>query len=387
MRTKYEVGGIIRDYGDGFYGKYKAVPGVRKAFSAMAACRTAALGGHIDVCPECGGIHISYNSCRDRHCPKCQNKEREQWIEARKEEVMPVKYFHVVFTVPACLNSVAMANQRMFYSSMFRAAWRTLDKFFRAKGLQGGMTAILHTWGSNMSYHPHLHCIVPGGGMGPKGVWHDLDGCKGARQFLFPVQALSPMFRAKLVAMLTKGLKAVGKEIPPGIRKKAFDNAWSVHGKPPAKGVGMVLEYIGRYAYRVAISNSRILNVSPEGMVTYDYKDYRHGAVHKTMTVSAADFLHLLSMHILPSAFVRIRHYGILAPCNREKIRSVQRQLGASTILPERRKKKGWLQICAERRWSVMKCPCCGHDLIIIGTIMPRSPPANPIAAVKQHIR
>ena len=184
-RPRFEVGQIIRDWRSEFYAKYPVVPQVRKSFGAMAVCRTRALGGHVEVCPECGEIHVSYNSCRDRHCPKCQNKEREVWIEMRKEEIMPgVKYFHVVFTVPDCLHPIAMSRQALFYSCMFRAAWATLKKFFDAKGLQGGMTSILHTWGSNLFYHPHIHCIVTGGGVDKDGVWHSLDGCKGIRKGL-----------------------------------------------------------------------------------------------------------------------------------------------------------------------------------------------------------
>lgn len=376
MRQKHEVGQVIRDWGEGFYAKHSVVPEVRKSFSAMAACRTRALGGHVDVCPECGEMVISYNSCRDRHCPKCQNKEREAWIDMRREEVLPgVKYFHVVFTVPDCLHPVAMANQRLFYSGMFHAAWDTLRKFFEGKGLQGGMTSILHTWGSNLYYHPHIHCIVTGGGVDAEGVWRHLKGCKGNRDFLFPVQALSKVFRAKMLAALTAGLKLGGARIPQDIRKRAMEKDWVVYSRPPAKGVGQVLEYIGRYAYRVAISNSRILSVTEDGMVTYDWKDYRHDAAHKTMTMHAVDFLHLFSLHILPSAFVRIRHYGLLSPSNREKLRKVQTQLGGTPV-PKHRARKPYLQICAEKGWEVGLCPHCKCPLVRVRELEPmRAPP------------
>ena len=157
-RPRFDVGQIIRDWSSEFYAKYPVVQQVRKSFGAMAVCRTRALGGHVEACPECGGIHVSYNSCRDRHCPKCQNREREVWIGMRKEEILPgVKYFHVVFTVPDCLHPIAISRQALFYGCMFRAAWATLKKFFDARELQGGMTCILHTWGSNLFYHPHTH--------------------------------------------------------------------------------------------------------------------------------------------------------------------------------------------------------------------------------------
>lgn len=374
-RTKFDVGQIIRDYGEDFYKKYSVVPQVRKSFSAMAACRTKTLGGHVEVCPECGEIHVSYNSCRDRHCPKCQNKEREMWVEMRKEEILPgAKYFHVVFTVPDCLHPLAMSHMKEFYSCMFWAAWSTLKKFYDAKGLQGGMTSILHTWGSNLYYHPHIHCIVTGGGVDRKGVWHHLEDCKGAEEFLFPVRALSSIFRAKFLAMFTSALKESNEKIPPDVRKKCMDKGWVVYSRPPAKGVNQVLEYIGRYAYRVAISNSRILNYS-DGMVTYDWKNYRQGGRHSQMTMTAVSFLLLLSLHILPPGFVRIRHYGLLSPSNRDKVRKAQIQLGGTPV-PKLRKKKPYLQICDKKGWNIGYCPHCGCKMQIIEILEPsRIPP------------
>lgn len=382
-RPRFDVGQIIRDWSSEFYAKYPVVPQVRKSFGAMAVCRTRALGGHVEVCPECGEIHVSYNSCRDRHCPKCQNKEREVWIEMRKEEIMPgVKYFHVVFTVPDSLHPIAMSRQALFYGCMFRAAWATLKKFFDARGLQGGMTSILHTWGSNLFYHPHIHCIVTGGGVDKDGVWHHLNGCKGlAKDFLFPVRALSKVFRAKFLSMLTSALKNEEERIPQDIRKKCMEKSWVVYSRPPARGVNQVLEYIGRYAYRVAISNSRIKNYSPDGMVTYDWKDYRHNSVHKQNTMHAVKFLHLFSMHILPPAFVRIRHYGLLSPSNRDKVRKVQVQLGGQPV-PKMRRKKPYMQICEEKGWEIGVCPHCKCRMRVIEILEPsRAPPAKGISS------
>ena len=378
-RPRYEVGQVIRDWGAEFLSRFDVVEQVRKSFGRMALCRTRWLGGHVEACPECGEIHVSYNSCRDRHCPKCQNKERALWVEMRREEVIPgVKYFHVVFTVPHCLHPTAMSHQALFYDAMFRAAWSTLRTFYGNQGLQGGMTAILHTWGSNLYYHPHIHCIVTGGGVDRDGVWHHLRGCKGARDFLFPVQALSPMFRAKLMAMLTYRLKEPGGAIPQHVRRQCFEKPWNVHSKPPAKGVGQVLEYIGRYAYRVAISNPRILDYDAgEGKVTYDYKDYKHAGSHKTMGMSAVDFLHLFSLHILPPAFVRIRHYGLLSPSCRDRLRKVQQQLGG-TPLPRERRKKTYGEVCEQQGWEIGICPHCKCRMIVVETIAPaRAPPLS----------
>jgi hypothetical protein len=387
MRPKHEIGQIIRDWGDDFFDSYSTVPQVLKSFSVMAMCRTRSLGGHVEACPECGETHVSYNSCRDRHCPKCQHKERETWIEMRREEIIPgTKYFHVVFTIPDCFHPLAMANQAMFYTCMFRTAWATLSKFFGKQGLQGGMTGILHTWGSNLFYHPHIHCIVTGGGVDRDGIWHPLKGCRGNGNFLFPVHALSKVFRAKMLAALTKELSGTGTLIPQDVRKAAMSKDWVVFSRPPAKGVNQVLEYIGRYAYRVAISNSRIRNVTAQGMVTYDWKDYRNSGKHKEMTMHAKEFLHLFSMHILPPAFVRIRHYGLLSPSNREKVRQVQIQLGGTPV-PKERKKKPYMQICAEKGWNIGICPNCKCPMIIVEVIAPtRAPPVKSTNSPMAHL-
>lgn len=374
MRTRFDIGQIIRDHGGEFLSSHNVVTPVRRAFGHMALCRTSALGGHVEVCPECGDMHISYNSCRDRHCPKCQNKEREQWISCRKEEIVPAKYFHVVFTVPACLNSIAMAHQAVFYDSMFKAAWATINAFAANEGLLPGMTAILHTWGSNLFYHPHIHCIVPGGGVDKSGVWHHLKGCKRS-DFLFPVAAMSSKFRGRFMSLLTRRLKQEGIVIDHHIRKICFEKSWVVNSRPPAKGINQVLEYIGRYAYRVAITNSRILNVT-DSEISYDYKDYRSGGKHKVKTESIDSFLNFLSQHILPDRFVRIRHYGILSPCNREILRSIQQQLDVPPV-PKVRKKKTYLEICNEKGWEIGICKDCNCLRIITRIIKPapRAPP------------
>ena len=373
MRTPYDLGQIIRCHGGEFLGKHNVIAPVRRAFAHMAQCRTSALGGHVEVCPECGDMHISYNSCRDRHCPKCQNKEREEWINCRREEIIPVKYFHVVFTVPACLHPVAMAHQSIFYDCMFKAAWATVKAFSENEGLLAGMTAILHTWGSNLFYHPHIHCIVPGGGVDKRGVWHHIKGCKH-NDFLFPVAAMSRRFRGKFMSLLTRRLKEDDIIIEQAVRKQCFAKDWVIHSKPPAKGVNQVLEYIGRYAFRVAISNSRIQNVTDKE-ISYDYKMYRSGGKHGVMTMMIVDFLNLFSQHILPDRFVRIRHYGFLSPCHREMLRCIQQQLRVPPV-PKVRKKKSYLDICNERGWNIGFCETCCCQRIITKIIKPaRAPP------------
>jgi hypothetical protein len=374
MRTRFDIGEIIRCHGEEFLSRHCVVTPVARAFTHMALCRTSALGGHVEVCPECGDMHISYNSCRDRHCPKCQNQEREEWINCRRDEIIPVKYFHVVFTLPACLHSVAMAHQRVFYDCMFKAAWATVKAFAGDEGLLTGMTSILHTWGSNLFYHPHIHCIVPGGGIDKRGLWHHLKGCIHS-DFLFPVAAMSSKFRGRFMSLLTRRLKEGGIVIDQAIRKQCFSKAWVINSKPPAKGVNQVLEYIGRYAYRVAITNSRIQDVT-DTKISYDYKMYRKGGKHGVMTMEIDSFLNLLSQHILPDRFVRIRHYGFLSPCNREILRSIQRQLSVPPV-PKVRKKKPYLDICIEKGWDIGICKDCNCPRIITRIIKPapRAPP------------
>ncbi len=386
-RPRHEVADVIRSYGGGFLSRHKVAPQVVKVLGRLAICRTSELGGHVDVCPECGEIRISYNSCRDRHCPKCQGKERELWIEKRREEIIPTVYYHCVFTIPHQLNAVAMSNMREFYSAMFIAAWDTLAMFFRNHWhnlkkarfphLKGAMTALLHTWGSNLSYHPHIHCIVPGGGVDKDGVWHDLpkSGDNGTKAFLFPVRAMSVMFRAKLIAELDRR----GVDIPADIRNAVIHMPWNVNTRPTVKGAEKVIEYLGRYAYRVAISNNRIKDIS-DGNVTFDYKDYRtldsNGApVHKLMTITADEFLRRFSWHILPPGLVRIRHYGLLAPGNRDRLRKVQLQLNSAVIVPDRRVRLTYAVLCERRGRQLNECPNCHCEMQLLDSFpRPRSP-------------
>lgn len=381
MKNKLEVAHIISRFKESFFAQYCPPEQVRKAFSHMEQCRTSALGGHVDACPECGDVRISYNSCRDRHCPKCQGKEREEWIQARKEDVLPVKYFHVVFTLPDSLNPLALGHMSETYSSLFQAAWKTLEAFSRKKEIQMGMIAILHTWGNNLHYHPHLHCIVPGGGIDTNGVWKDVSGANAENPFLFSVKGMSRMFRAKFVAAL--GGKV---EIPGQIRKKLFDTEWVVYSKAPFKGVDKVIEYLGRYSYRVAISNARIKEVTGSD-VTFEYKDYRQNGAHKLMTLTGEAFLHRFSQHILPAKFVRIRHYGFLSGSNRKKLRSIQQQLNVPCS-PLKREKKKWTQVCEERWKEYNLCKCCGMaQMITVEVFKPgRSPPFVIVRGSKESI-
>ena len=240
----------------------------QKTLRAIEQCRTAALGGHVDACDECGNIRVSYNSCRNRHCPKCQGHKREEWIQTREADLLPCTYYHLVFTLPQELNSLVLYHPALVYKTLFDAVWATLHQFGRNEDLQLGMIAILHTWGQNLSLHPHLHCIVPGGGCDKQGKWKRQIR---SDKYLFSVKALSKVFRAKYVQMLRTG----------GIDDKQlieslFKKDWVVYAKRPFGGPKQVIEYLGRYTHKVAISNHRIQKVT-QCEVSFNYKDYRDG--------------------------------------------------------------------------------------------------------------
>jgi hypothetical protein len=242
-----------------------------RTLRALRDCRTAALGGHIDECDACGKLRISYNSCRNRHCPKCQGHQREAWIAAREQELLPVPYFHLVFTLPGELNAYALHQPKALYDALFKAAWQTLQAFGGRQGLQMGMISILHTWGQTLSLHPHLHCIVPGGGIDSQGHWANVrsEGRTADGKFLFPVRALSKVFRAKFVAEFGK-VQVVDREL----RQSLFTHDWIVYAKRPFGSPKSVVEYLGRYTHKIAISNHRLQGVDEQG-VAFSYKDYK----------------------------------------------------------------------------------------------------------------
>jgi Putative transposase/Transposase zinc-binding domain len=327
--------------------------------SAIKVCRTAALGGHIDACNDCGVVQMSYNSCRNRHCPKCQGHKRTEWMEARKRELLPVPYFHVVFTLPSELNTLSMYEPKAVYDMLFDNAWATLHQFFKTSGVQGGMITILHTWGQNLSLHPHLHCIVPAGGVDQNGVWKNV---KGDGKFLFPVKGLSKVFRAKYAADLR-----ARKLIPESETKKLFSKEWVVYAKRPFGSNANVIEYLGRYTHKVAISNHRIQEVNDEGIL-FEYKDYKTGGDKKTMQLTNEEFTRRFAQHILPHRFVRIRHYGILSSTwKKKKLKDLQHQLKV-TILHKPEKTNTYLK----------RCPCCKKGiLLMICTFDKRGPPKD----------
>ncbi len=292
----------------------------------LGQCRTPALGGHRDVCDSCGHEKISYNSCRDRHCPKCQGTERAKWLERRLEHVLPIPYFHVVFTLPAATHALVFANKELLYAALFDASAEALQQLARDEqrlGAQVGITSVLHTWGQKLTFHPHVHCVVTGGGLSK-----DSTRWVAAREkYLLPVRAMSRLFRGKFLAAVQDLRRADELNLPDKLdalrddsvwaafRDQLYRAEWVVYAKPPFGGPNKVFAYLGRYTHRVAISNHRILAFA-DGQVTFAYRDYADGNKKKTLTVSGVEFLRRFLLHVLPHGFVRLRHYGLHAASN-----------------------------------------------------------------------
>ena len=381
MRSAFEVADVLRAH----WTEIEQHPYINswqlRHLSALKKCRTAELGGHIDACTSCGVVRQSYNSCRNRHCPKCQGKNREQWILAREEELLPVPYFHVVFTLPDTLNALAMHQPKHVYDALFEAAWGTINTFAKDEkhlGAQAGMISILHTWGQQLTMHPHLHCIVPGGGLTctSKKKGQQQRQWKTARskgKYLFPVKAMSKVFRAKYVEALKQRIPDLDKNLANDLFKKE----WVVYAKRPFGNAHSVLEYLGRYTHKVAISNHRIINIDDNG-VTISYKDYRDGAQNKELTLAPLEFVRRFSMHILPHNFVRIRHYGILSSTAKQKALPMILEQTQNQQIPLKNEPRLLVP------YNPAICPCCKTaTMITIEIFHKRGPPAAPKSEMK----
>jgi Putative transposase/Transposase zinc-binding domain len=363
--------------------------GQLKVMSAIETCRTAGLGGHVERCEDCAHERVAYNSCRNRHCPKCQGAAARQWLAEREAELLPVPYYHVVFTLPAALGAIAFHNKAVVYHLLFRTAAETLTAIAadpKHLGARIGLTAVLHTWGSALTHHPHVHVIVPGGGLSPDGSrWI---ACK--RGFFLPVRVLSRLFRRLfldgLAALHAADRLAFLGDLAPLADQRAFNAAltplrrceWVVYAKRPFAGPQAVLAYLARYTHRVAISNSRLIALDEAG-VTFKWKDYRIKGRDrlKTMTLDPAEFIRRFLLHVLPSGFHRIRHYGLLAGTIRtHNIERARQLLAASQAAPRRS--------CAETDNEAgevspaRRCPCCGGRMIIVETFQGPRPARSP---------
>jgi len=369
----FEVADIVREYGEAFRATHHVSHEQARVLRAIAQCRTAALGGHVEACEACGAERVCYDSCRNRHCPKCQGAARAKWLAAEQAVLLPVPYFHLVFTLPHALNPLIRVNQRALYHLLFQAATQTLQEFARDPthlGAELGITAVLHTWGQTLTEHIHVHCIVTGGGLTPEGAhWRP-----SRRRFLFAVTALSQVFRGKYVAGLRR-LRAQHRLTFAGTSAALAEDAawtaflhqlhatpWVVYAKPPWGGPEQVLKYLSRYTHRVAISNQRLVFVG-DGVVRFRYKDYAAKDTTKIMELRAEEFLRRFLLHVVPPGFVRIRHFGLLANRTRQEKLIRCRQLlavaaaAATALLPSRPHKP--LTASTEPAAPAL-CPVCG---------------------------
>ena len=384
MRPALEVADVFRRHGpvyaqahDGHLGRIE-----RRVMSAIELCRTPALGGHVEACDDCDHSRIAYNSCRNRHCPKCQATARERWIAAREADLLPIPYFHVVFTVPAEIAAIAYQNKALVYAILFDAVAETLKTIGadpRHLGGELGFIAILHTWGQTLTHHPHIHCLVPGGALSTDGQrWI---ACRP--QFFLPIPVLSLLFRRLFLERL-QAAHAAGRlrffgSLDGLSIKSDFDDAlkpmrkksWVVYAKPPFGSPEHVLAYLGRYTHRVAIANSRLVSLE-DGTVSFRWRDYRHGNAQKHMTLDADEFIRRFLLHSLPDGFHRIRHYGFLANgCRRARLAIIRPLLALA--MPTASDNES----TAPRRqipvFDPTACPCCGGTLRIVATL-PRDP-------------
>jgi hypothetical protein len=387
VRATIEVADIFRAAGPAYRAAHAGHLSLSqlKVMSAIETCRTAALGGHVEACSDCGHQRIAYNSCRNRHCPRCQGAAARTWLQAQKANLLPVGYFHVVFTLPAEIADIAFHNKALVYDLLFKAASQTMLTIAadpRHLGARIGITAVLHTWGSAMTHHPHIHMIVPGGGIAPDGRW-----ISSRPAFLLPVRVLGALFRRLFITRLLDlhgagklaffgkmaGLsdrRAFIRHLAPVRRKR-----WVVYAKAPFAGPEAVLAYLSRYTHRVAISNSRLLRFDGSE-ITFRYKDYRRSGADRqqVMTLFADEFIRRFLLHTLPRGFHRIRHYGLLASSARQDCLTQARDmLGVAPTTDE--------PPTAETLDPRPPCPCCGGTMVIIETFapwcQPRAPPTG----------
>ena len=383
-RPRIELADIIRRYGDAYRAEHETSLSStqRRVMQAIDACRTAALGGHVEGCDACGHQRISYNSCRDRHCPKCQSLARAQWIEDRQAELLAVPYFHIVFTLPEEIAAIAYQNKAVVYNLLFAATadtLRTIGADPKHLGAEIGFFAVLHTWGQILVHHPHLHCVVPGGGLSPYGErWIP---CRPG--FFLPVRVLSRFFRRRFLQLLEQTFDRGELEFFSTLeelrQREAFhryleplrQKKWVVYAKAPFAGPEHVLDYVGRYTHRVAISNNRLLDIE-DGQVTFRYKDYCGGDEQKTMTLTAEEFIRRFLLHVLPPGFQRIRYYGFLGNRYRQKkLAQCRRLLSMSPATTEKRTDE---QASADYRDryesltgnSLHACPACRRGRMVI---------------------
>jgi len=345
---------------------------VQKVLQRLKICRTASLGYHVYRCSdvECGHIKYQYHSCRDRHCPNCGALKKQEWIEARTQELLPVKYYHVVFTLPHELNALVLGHRKLLFKLLFDASAQTMLCFAKDQkylGATPGIISVLHTWGQQLSFHPHIHCIVSGGGITNNNAWKD--ATKNQWRFLFPVKAMGIVYRTKFLQALKQMIDKGEVMLPAGTDEKQlldllYKKDWIVYAKAPFGGPQAVIEYLGRYTHKVAISNHRIYSINDDDTVTFSYKDYGDNDRQKQMTLSSTEFIRRFQQHILPERFTKIRTYGYLANRNRHRrINEVLKKMKAPLH-------KGLVKVPLELRLvqqygiDITECPCCKNKTL-----------------------
>ncbi len=384
MKPSLEVADIFRQHGEAYRERFAARLSIEqvRAMHAIEICRTAELGGHVEACDHCDGKRISYNSCRNRHCPKCQGLDKERWRQARQQDLLPIPYFHVVFTLPEELASLALRNQEIVYTLLFRAASQSLLELGRDRkylGGQIGFTALLHTWSQTLTYHPHLHCIVPGGGLSPDGHrW-----ISSRSNFLVPVKALSALFRGKMMAYLKQAYEA-GELIFPGRiaswrDQRAFDQLcgdlygknWVVYCKPPFATPEKTLDYLARYTHRVALTNQRLIRLVKDE-VLFRFRDSADSNRIKRMQLPAFEFIRRFLLHVLPDQFIKIRHYGLLSNrCRTSKLRWCKYLLGAVYPVAGQPVRLTWQQLLYRLTGiDPTVCPLCGKGKMVTQRVL-----------------
>jgi hypothetical protein len=387
---RFEIGDILRGSLFSNLPNLGFSPHQCKTLWALRDCRTSALGGHLDACDSCGSIKISYNSCRNRHCPKCQGVEKEMWMIGREEDLLPITYFHVVFTIPHELTDLCRYNPESLYRLLFESAKQTLEQFGLDKrwlGAQVGMTMILHTWGQNLSLHPHVHVIVPNGGLNKEGTWQFPR--KGNENFLFPVKALQSVYKALFMKGLHALIQSSSLVLPTAFptEKRAYKDwkellyqkSWVIYAKKPFGGPQAVIEYLGRYTHKVAISNHRLKAYDAVNeTVTFEYKDYTDEGKKKEMPLSTLDFIRRFAQHILPPKFRRIRHYGFLS--NAAKGKALSKARISLKVKAQEKMDKAARRALARQRLlgtNPNQCRCCKvGTMVTVGVLLPaRAPP------------
>ncbi len=355
--TEYSIQDIFREYGPEYIKTHKLSKEQWKVYNAIVSCKTQSLGIHTITCEECGETHIALNSCRNRHCPNCQAYAREKWIEKESSYILDCPYFHIVTTVPCELNEIFLYNSKICYDILFKAtseAILELSNDPKWLGAKVGITSVLHTWGQTIEFHPHVHSIVTGGGL-RNNKW-----IQSKKEYLFKVQVLSSLFRGKFLAMLKESTLTFPKD-KENLRNKyefnkflepLYKKTWITYIEPPKGKPENVIEYIGRYSFRVAISNKRIKNIA-DGKVTFEYKDYKDEGKIKLMTISAEEFIRRFLLHVLPNRFTKIRHYGILSNRNKSSIIKLCRILIGTLVNSD-------FTISVKRKIKEFICPCCG---------------------------